>query len=287
MLVKGYYDFSLRKGGAPTPLETGSGFDTQMLAYFRLDGDISQLFPYINAVAKSASLLEKPPFIRFVLDRFSCGLYPDHGVAASFMTSQEALGFLDLLIDFLNDIGARRDSLKPNYKKWNPVPVLQIFRLLPQTNCRSCGYPSCLAFAAALSAQKTGPERCPGFSRPLSTQVVYPVHDKQGNLVSTVTIDIDPSRFNCVLGMPEENLALPASSRTVPGENTSLLPAILTERELEVLRLVAQGATNGEISKSLKISPHTVKSHIINIFNKLGVNDRTQAAVRALRHQLV
>jgi DNA-binding CsgD family transcriptional regulator/ArsR family metal-binding transcriptional regulator len=285
MLVKGYYDFSLRKGGAP--FRTGSEFDTQMLAYFRLDGDISQLFPYINAVAKSASLLEKPPFIRFVLDRFSCGLYPDHGVAASFITSQEALGFLDRLIDFLNDIGERRDSLKPNYKKWNPVPVLQIFRLLPQTNCRSCGYPSCLAFAAALSTQKTSPERCPGFSRPISTQVVYPVHDKQGNLVSTVTIDIDPSRFNCVLELHDEDAALPASSRTAPGENNNSLPAILTERELEVLRLVAQGATNVEISKSLKISPHTVKSHIINIFNKLGVNDRTQAAVRALRHQLV
>jgi len=284
MLVKGYYDFSLRKGGAP--FRTASEFETQMLAYFRLDGDISQLFPYINAVAESASLLEKPPFIRFALDRYSCGLYPDHGVGASFITSQEAR-FLDRLIDFLNDICARRDSLKPNYKKWNPVPVLQIFRLLPQTNCRSCGYPSCLAFAAALSTQKTSPERCPGFSRPISTQVVYPVHDKQGNLVSTVTIDIDPSRFNYVLELHAGDVSLPTSSRNAPGENNNSLPAILTERELEVLRLVAQGGTNVEISKSLKISPHTVKSHIINIFNKLGVNDRTQAAVHALRHRLV
>ena len=287
MLVKGYYDFSLRRGGAPAPFGTGSGFDPQMLAYFRLDGDISPLFPYINAVAKSASLLENPPFIRFVLDGFSCGLYPDHGVAASFTTSQEALGFLDRLMDFLNDIAARRDRLIPNYKKWNPVPVLQIFRLLPQTNCGSCGYPSCLAFAAALSTQKTSPERCPGFSRPIATQAVYPVHDKQGNLVSTVTIDIDPSRSNRVLDLPEEDAAPPAGSRTAPGENTHSPPAMLTGRELEVLRLIAQGATNVEISKSLKISPHTVKSHIINIFNKLGVNDRTQAAVQALRHQLV
>ena len=285
MLVKGYYDFSLRKGGAP--LRTGSEFDTQMFAYFRLDGDIPPLFPYINAVAESASLLENPPFIRFVLDRFSCGLYPDHGVAASFTNSQEALGFLDRLMDFLNDICQRRDELKPNYKRWNPVPVLDIFRLLPQTNCRACGYPSCLAFAAALSSQKTSPERCPGFTSPISTQVVYPVHDKQGNLVSTVTIDIDPSRFNCALALHEKDAALPASSRTAPGEKNNSLPAILTKRELEVLRLVAQGATNVEISRSLKISPHTVKSHIINIFNKLGVNDRTQAAVRALRHQLV
>jgi DNA-binding NarL/FixJ family response regulator len=117
--------------------------------------------------------------------------------------------------------------------------------------------------------------------------VVYPVLDKQGNLMSTVTIDIDLSRFNCVLELHDEDAALSANSRTTPGENNNSLPAILTERELEVLRLVAQGGTNVEISKSLKISPHTVKSHIINIFNKLGVNDRTQAAVHALRHRLV
>jgi DNA-binding CsgD family transcriptional regulator len=186
------------------------------------------------------------------------------------------------LIDFLNDICARRDSLKPNYKKWNPVPILQIFRLLPQTNCRSCGYPSCLAFAAALSTQKTSPERCPGFSRPISTQVVYPVHDKQGNLVSTVTLEFDPGHLGC-----KPVSAEPPNPGKGATKGHDYLAAPLTERELEVLRLMAQGATNVEISSSLQISPHTVKSHVINIFNKLGVNDRTQAAVLALRHELV
>ncbi|MBU2498961.1 MAG: LuxR C-terminal-related transcriptional regulator [Proteobacteria bacterium] len=60
-----------------------------------------------------------------------------------------------------------------------------------------------------------------------------------------------------------------------------------TDPELEVLRLVTQGATNTQISLHLKISPHTVKSHIIHIFNKLGVNDRTLVAVWATRRNLV
>lgn len=61
----------------------------------------------------------------------------------------------------------------------------------------------------------------------------------------------------------------------------------LTDREIQVLRLVAEGYTNNEISEHLSISPHTVKSHVIHIFNKLSVNDRTQAAVLATRHNLI
>ena len=50
---------------------------------------------------------------------------------------------------------------------------------------------------------------------------------------------------------------------------------------------MAAGRTNNEISRNLSISEHTAKSHVTNIFNKLGVNNRTQAAVMATYHQLV
>ena len=59
------------------------------------------------------------------------------------------------------------------------------------------------------------------------------------------------------------------------------LPHSLTKRELEVLRLVAQGQTNHEIAQSLFLSNLTVKTHVQRIIGKLGVSDRTQAAVRA------
>lgn len=56
----------------------------------------------------------------------------------------------------------------------------------------------------------------------------------------------------------------------------------LTHREVEVLRLVAEGKTNAEIAASLFISVGTVKVHVERIIDKLGVSDRTQAAVRAV-----
>jgi len=61
----------------------------------------------------------------------------------------------------------------------------------------------------------------------------------------------------------------------------------LTERELEVLTLIAQGKTNQEIADELFIGIKTVKTHVSNVLSKLGVEDRTQAAIYAHRHKLV
>lgn len=61
----------------------------------------------------------------------------------------------------------------------------------------------------------------------------------------------------------------------------------LTQREYEVLKLVVDGQTNSEIAKTLTISEHTAKAHVCNIIQKLLVDDRTQAAVKALKEGLV
>ncbi|MBY0404908.1 MAG: response regulator transcription factor [Cyanobacteria bacterium] len=61
----------------------------------------------------------------------------------------------------------------------------------------------------------------------------------------------------------------------------------LTERELEVLGLLVDGQSNKEIATTLCITLHTVKAHVCNIIQKLAVDDRTQAAVKAIRDGLV
>jgi DNA-binding NarL/FixJ family response regulator len=61
----------------------------------------------------------------------------------------------------------------------------------------------------------------------------------------------------------------------------------LTKREIDVLQLLAYGKQNHEIAKILCVSEGTVKTHIHNILQKLGVTDRTQAAVMAIRQKIV
>ena len=75
-------------------------------------------------------------------------------------------------------------------------------------------------------------------------------------------------------------VATPAAAAPRPPETD------LTERELEVLRLIAQGLNNHEIAQKLTISEKTVKTHVSNILGKLHVEDRTQAAIYALKKGL-
>jgi DNA-binding NarL/FixJ family response regulator len=69
-------------------------------------------------------------------------------------------------------------------------------------------------------------------------------------------------------------------------ESPTEVDAPLTGREQEVLRLVAEGQTNKQIAHELSISPETVKEHVQHVLRKLGVYDRTQAAVWAVRNGL-
>lgn len=86
--------------------------------------------------------------------------------------------------------------------------------------------------------------------------------------------------------------ALLARLERLPSEADTAAPQAeqqpsLSAREQEVLRLLAAGADNAEIGRRLSISRHTAKQHVTNIFAKLGVSSRVQAAVRAVRDGLV
>ncbi|CCQ51681.1 two-component response regulator [Crocosphaera watsonii WH 8502] len=87
---------------------------------------------------------------------------------------------------------------------------------------------------------------------------------------------LDPQIARLVL----DNLKPPTPE---PNQNISLL----SERELEVLKLIVEGKSNNQIAEDLYLSTNTIKTHVRGIMNKLAVDDRVQAAVVALRSGLV
>ncbi|WP_392532190.1 response regulator [Nostoc sp. C117] len=108
---------------------------------------------------------------------------------------------------------------------------------------------------------------------------------------------IDPAIARIVLQQAQQN---PQKSKSAFVETKTIAPNpdfaenleeiepyTLTERELEVLQLIVEGCSNAVIAERLYITVGTVKTHVRNILNKLCADDRTQAAVRALRSGLV
>jgi two-component system, NarL family, response regulator LiaR len=83
------------------------------------------------------------------------------------------------------------------------------------------------------------------------------------------------------------HLAPEAAARLMREVRTPDSPAALTDREAEVLRLLARGKANKQIASSLYVSEKTVKAHVSSILMKLGVQSRTQAALYAVRTGLV
>jgi DNA-binding NarL/FixJ family response regulator len=108
---------------------------------------------------------------------------------------------------------------------------------------------------------------------------------------------IDPAIARIVLQQAQQNppkqdaVSLETKSNSQNSEVTdhqeTIDPYTLTERELEVLQLIVEGCSNAVIAERLYITVGTVKTHVRNILNKLCADDRTQAAVRALRSGLV
>jgi DNA-binding CsgD family transcriptional regulator len=238
---------------------------------------------------------EFPEYVQFKLNNILCSLYPpDIVVSRLFYGREQAIKFAHGLIEFLNDLEARKSEIKPNLKKLIRFNIIDILPFLPMTNCSECGFNTCMAFAGAVSRRKAKLMMCPDFPEPVDAKIIFFVNDQKSKKIKNIEVDSDLAGVKISKITDEQNatqsqLGLKKRLKRSKGLNGNRDGIIfrLSGREAEVLRLITEGFTNKEIAQILKVSHNTVKSHVVHIFNKLGVNDRTQAAVWAAQNELI
>jgi ArsR family metal-binding transcriptional regulator len=139
--------------------ECNPGFES-LHCIAHLDQDVSAVLPFLNAVLGGFEYLKDPPAVMF---RVHGKLITVHGtqIAVNALHDEvEADKILEWLKREINSAWENRELITPSCEGQPKPKVLDILRLLPKTNCRDCGEPTCMVFAVRLAEGVKGPESC-------------------------------------------------------------------------------------------------------------------------------
>jgi ArsR family metal-binding transcriptional regulator len=122
--------------------------------------EIHEVFPYLNTILKGCIYNHPANTLTIKKDGKLLTLHFNHITLAKVEDEKEAEEILEWLKDLVNETYQNRDQIEPNYSKGADLKALDIFKLLPGTNCKKCGELACLAFAVKLVAQDIDVMKC-------------------------------------------------------------------------------------------------------------------------------
>ena len=115
-----------------------------------ISGEIHEAFPYLNSILKGCIYNHPALTLTIKKDGKLLTLHAYHITLAKIEDEKEAEEILRWLKDLINETYEKQNQIEPNYSMAAELKALDIFRLLPGTNCKRCEEPSCLAFAVKL-----------------------------------------------------------------------------------------------------------------------------------------
>jgi ArsR family metal-binding transcriptional regulator len=126
-----------------------------------LEEDISPVLPYLNAVWDGCRYDRAGEVLLRDTGNQKYAVRPREIRVAFVQNLADAQSIISELVAEVNRIWRQHDDIKPDHSEKIFPPVLGLYRRLPGTNCRRCGYATCMAFAADLSRGKCRPDQCP------------------------------------------------------------------------------------------------------------------------------
>jgi ArsR family metal-binding transcriptional regulator len=130
------------------PCEPGS---ERWSAFAILEADIGEVLPYLNAVWPDAIYDHTGQVLTRRARGHAVAIRPHELAVSNVLDRNDAERLVDELIAEVNDIWARRDEVVPRTNKRQRPTAMELYRLLPRTNCKACGQPTCWTFALLLA----------------------------------------------------------------------------------------------------------------------------------------
>jgi ArsR family metal-binding transcriptional regulator len=135
-----------------------SAMSVQCFAH--LDEDISEALPYLNAVLGGFTYTKNPPSVTFKAQGKLITVHAKKIAINALKDEDEATKIIEWLKREINSAWEKREKIEPLYEAAPQPKVIEILKLLPKTNCKECGQPTCMVFAAQVAEGAKGPEDC-------------------------------------------------------------------------------------------------------------------------------
>jgi len=129
-------------------------------AIANLSDDIQEVLPYLNATQKGCIYNHKGNILMMNKDGKRITVYPKQIAIAKLRDKEDAKETLECLKQIINETYENRQNIEPNYTSKDQLKTLDVYKLLPRSNCKACGEATCLAFAAKLVAEAVDVTKC-------------------------------------------------------------------------------------------------------------------------------
>ncbi|MFZ2041767.1 MAG: (Fe-S)-binding protein [Desulfobacterales bacterium] len=129
--------------------------------FAHLDQDVGEALPYLNTALGGFEYLQDSPSVTFKAQGKLITVHSRRIAVNALKDEAEARKIIEWLKREINDAWQNREGIVPSFKGAPRPQLIEILKRLPRTNCRQCGEPTCMVFAARLAEGAKGTEACP------------------------------------------------------------------------------------------------------------------------------